>query len=178
MAETRTSIRLKERDIAIAYALLRIVTGVNYFNHGFTRLGNILGFVDGMVQQFQNSFIPEVLVRIGAFIVSPLELIAGFLITVGLLTRGALIATFGLMIMLMYGVTAIQQWDTASSQLIYCIVLFLLLACHAFNKLSIDSLIRRRQIPKIATPDRQTVARFANNFSAKRRQRKPFADYR
>ena len=67
----------------------------------------------------QSSGIPEFLVRINAGLVPPVELIVGALITVGFLTRSALIACFILMIILMYGITMIQNWDGASSQLIY-----------------------------------------------------------
>lgn len=171
MAESRTPMRLKYQDIVIAYVLLRIVTGVNYFNHGFTRLGNIPGFVDGMVKQFQNSFIPEPLVRIGAFLVSPVEVAVGLLITIGLFTRSALVACFCLMIMLMYGVTAIQQWDTASSQLIYCIVLFILLAGCGYNGFSIDYFIRRRRDAAVTEVGKQPMARFAANLGRKRHPR-------
>jgi thiosulfate dehydrogenase [quinone] large subunit len=163
MTETRTSIRFRERDIATAYALLRIVVGVNYFNHGFTRLGDIPGFVNSMVEKFQGSFIPETLVRVGAIPVSPIEFVVGLLIAIGLFTRGALIVCFALMIMLMYGVTAIQEWDTATSQLIYCIVLFILLAGNSFNTFAVDSFLRRRKTLATITSDRrQTVARFSD----------------
>jgi thiosulfate dehydrogenase (quinone) large subunit len=164
MTETRMSVRLRERDIATAYALLRIVVGVNYFNHGFTRLGDIPGFVNSMVEKFQGSFIPEALVRVGAIPVSPLELVVGLLIAIGLFTRGALIVCFALMVMLMYGVTAIQDWDTATSQLIYCIVLFILLAGNNFNTFAIDSFLRRRRMTTIAGDrSRQPVAKFSHS---------------
>ncbi|MGF1478489.1 MAG: DoxX family membrane protein [Cyanophyceae cyanobacterium] len=136
---------LQRRDIVIAYTLLRIVLGINYFNHGFTRMGNIPGFAQSMVDLFQDTFVPEALVRAPAYLVPPVELIGGLLLTLGLVTQVALVTLFGLMIVLMYGVTLLQNWDAASSQLIYCLVLFILLAGNSFNTFSIDSLFHRRK---------------------------------
>ena len=49
------------------------------------------------------------------------------------------------MAVLMYGVTIIQNWDAASSQLIYNIVLFILLAGLNFNRISVDSWLKRKK---------------------------------
>lgn len=139
------AIWLRRRDIILAYNFLRIVLGVNFFNHGFTRMGNIPGFAQSMVDMFQNTFVPEVLVRVPAMLVPIVELIGGLLVTLGLATQAALVTLFGLMIMLMYGVTLIQNWDAAGSQLIYCLVLFILIAANSFNTFSLDRLIFRRK---------------------------------
>ncbi len=146
-ANTKNKIHLglKTRDVVAAYTLLRIVVGINYFNHGATRIFKIPGFIDSMVSIMQDSWIPEFLVRINAALVPPVELIVGALITIGLFTRGALIVCFVLMIVLMYGVTIIQNWDTAGSQLIYNIVLFILLAGVGFNRISVDAWLRRKK---------------------------------
>ena len=137
-------VSLRTKDIVAAYTLLRIVVGVNYFNHGFTRIFDIPSFINSMVNVMQDSGIPEFLVRINAALVPPVELIVGALITVGFLTRSALIACFVLMIILMYGITIIQNWDGASSQLIYNIVLFILLAGVNFNRFSIDDWLKNK----------------------------------
>ena len=139
------AIWLRRRDIILAYTFLRIVLGVNFFNHGFTRMGNIPGFAQSMVDMFQNTFVPEVLVRVPAMLVPIVELIGGALVTLGLATQAALVTLFGLMIVLMYGVTLIQNWDAAGSQLIYCLVLFILIAGNSFNTFSLDRLISRRK---------------------------------
>lgn len=143
--EDKTDLGLKTRDIVAAYTLLRIVFGINFFNHGATRIFNIPGFIDSMVSTMQSSWIPEFLVRINAALVPPVELVVGVLITVGLFTRGALIVCFILMIILMYGVTIIQNWDTAGSQLIYDLVLFILLAGFSFNYISVDTWLRSKK---------------------------------
>ncbi|MGK7940141.1 MAG: DoxX family protein [Crocosphaera sp.] len=138
-------VSLRTKDIVAAYTLLRIVVGVNYFNHGFTRVFDLPTFINAMVTTMQDSGIPEFLVRINAGLVPPVELIIGVLITVGFLTRSALIACFILMVILMYGITIIQNWDGASSQLIYNIVLFILLVGVNFNRISVDNWLKNRQ---------------------------------
>ena len=143
--KNKISLGLRTRDVVTAYTLLRIVVGVNYFNHGFTRIFNIPGFIDSMVTTMQDSWIPEFLLRINAALVPPVELIVGALITIGLFTRGALIACFCLMIVLMYGVTIIQNWDVAGSQLIYNIVLFILLAGVSFDRVSVDAWLKHKR---------------------------------
>ena len=140
----RTNLGLKTKDIVAAYTLLRIVVGINYFNHGATRIFNIPGFMDSMVNTMQDSWIPEFLVSINAALVPPVELIVGALMIIGFWTRGALIACFILMAILMYGITIIQNWDGASSQLIYNIVLFILLAGLSFNRISVDGWLKHK----------------------------------
>lgn len=149
--KNKTHLGLRTKDIVAAYTLLRIVVGINYFNHGATRIFNITGFIDSMVNTMQDSWIPEFLVRINAALVPPVELIIGVLLIFGLFTRGALIACFILMAVLMYGITIIQNWDGASSQLIYNIVLFILLAGLSFNRISIDAWLRNQRAQQIKT---------------------------
>ncbi|WGV28125.1 DoxX family protein [Halotia branconii] len=172
MSDNRNYIGLKQKDIAIAYLLLRILIGVNYFNHGFTRIFNIPGFVENTVKQLENSYFPEFLVRINSYLVPPVELIVGVLITVGLATRSALIATFILMIILKMGVTSIQNWGAATSMLSYGIVLFILLAANSFNIYSLDHLRNNRQNSTNSTTNHEQSINnfFANKFWRKRRR--------
>ncbi|MEH2278524.1 MAG: DoxX family protein [Nostoc sp.] len=171
MTENRTYISLKPKDVAIAYLLLRILIGVNYFNHGFTRIFNIPGFVEETVKELADSYFPEFLVRINSYLVPPVELIVGVLITLGLATRSALIITFALMIILKLGVTSIQNWGAATSMLSYGIVLFILLAGNSFNIYSLDHWRKKRQNLADSGADREQgrVNFFKNNFWIKRR---------
>jgi thiosulfate dehydrogenase [quinone] large subunit len=137
-------IKLRRSDATIAYTFLRLVLGVNFFNHGLTRIGNIPAFVESQVKLYTDTFVPPALIVVPAYLITPVELIVGLLLILGLATRGALIAGFSLMIVLMSGVTLLQQWDTATSQLIYCLVFFILLAGNSLNTVSVDYLRRRR----------------------------------
>ncbi len=85
------------------------------------------------------------MISIPAFFIPIVELISGVLMMIGLQTRNAIIAGFTLMLPLMFGVCLLQRWDTASSQLIYCIVFFILLSGYSFNSLSVDSWLKNRK---------------------------------
>ncbi|WP_392530972.1 DoxX family protein [Nostoc sp. C117] len=166
MTENKTYISLKPKDVAIAYLLLRILIGVNYFNHGFTRILNIPGFAEETVKQLADSYFPEFLVRINSYLVPPIELIVGVLITLGLATRSALIVTFVLMIVLKLGVTSVQNWSAATSMLFYGIVLFILLAANSFNIYSLDRWRKKRQNLADSAADREQgrINFLSNNF--------------
>ncbi|MGD1807205.1 DoxX family protein [Dapis sp. BLCC M126] len=144
MNKIETPIFLKRQDVTLAYTLLRIVFGINFFLHGLVRIGNMGGFIQGMVERFQD-ITPSFVIVPFAAVVTPVELISGFLMIIGLQTRSAIIAGFVLMMPLMFGVSLLQEWDAASSQLIYCLVFFILLAGCSLNSISIDQLIRNRK---------------------------------
>ncbi|MGP1371188.1 MAG: DoxX family membrane protein [Almyronema sp.] len=159
----RNSFGLKVADLSLAYALLRIVVGINYFNHGFTRIGNLPGFAESMVGAMEAAWMPEFLVRLTAFCVAPVEMIFGLCLLLGLFTRVSLVVLFGLMAVLMYGVTVVQNWDSASSQLIYNIVLFILLAGVGYNRLALDQVFfgdRRQPANQVEPRPTQESLRF------------------
>lgn len=174
MDSNRTSHGLRQRDLILAYALLRIIVGINYFNHGFTRIGNIPGFMDSMVSAMEGAWMPEFLVRINAALVPPVELIVGLLLILGLFTRGALIACLVLMAMLMYGVTVVQNWDAAGSQLIYDVILAILLAGSGYNRISLDQvLFGKRDEPSISQEKRpvEGMMRFVRRLTKRSSRR-------
>ena len=161
MNSHQSPFKLNATDISLAYVLLRIIVGINYFNHGFTRLGNIPDFADAMVSAMEGAWMPVPLVRLTAFFVSPVELVAGLLLILGLFTRLSLIVLFVLMAILMYGVTIVQNWDVASSQLIYNIVLFILLAGVGYNRLALDNVFFKGKQPAdsdIAVPNKPLMS--------------------
>jgi len=141
---------VQAEDIGLAYFWLRVIVGVNYFNHGFVRIGNLTGFADAMAERFKDTFLPSGLVWLTGLAVSPVELVVGLLITVGWFTRSALVGTLALMLVLMYGVTLLQDWSAASSQLVYDLILFVLLAGIGYNRWAIDNWrqTRRTQPPE------------------------------
>lgn len=139
------AIRFRHQDVAIAYTLLRIIFGINFFNHGFTRINNIGGFANSMAELFKATAVPSDVVRIVGVLVPPVELILGVLLIVGFATRGALVAGFMLMIVLQGGVAILKQWDTVASQLVYCLIFFLLLMGAGFNPFSLDAKLRRQR---------------------------------
>jgi thiosulfate dehydrogenase [quinone] large subunit len=74
-----------------------------------------------------------------------LEAILGLLVLIGLRTRVALIAGSILLIVLTFGSTLRQDWQSAGLQLIYASIYAALLAFLNNNKCSLDALLRSRQ---------------------------------
>ena len=133
------------RDPAIAYLLLRLLTGVDFFGHGYARTftGTYLpGFAESLQKQmFTAPLSPDVVMAVG-YVIPIVELIVGTLLILGLFTRGALVLAFAFMIVLMFGVTLKQDWNAAAQQLVYGVVLFLLLFLRERYDLSWPSLFQ------------------------------------
>lgn len=133
---------LRARDARIGYAAMRIGLGVNIAMHGFSRFGNLPGFVDGLVAGFADTPLPEGLVRVFAWAIAPLEAGIGTLLVIGWQTRSALRLGAALLIALTFGVTLQQRWEVAGLQLVYLLAYSLLLAAASWNGYSLDA--RRR----------------------------------
>lgn len=129
-----------------AYLLLRLVTAVDFFNHGAARIftgSHLPGFAEGMVKGMASTPLPEALVRITGYAVPCVELAIGFLLILGVATRFALTAALLLMTVLMFGVTLKQEWSTAGLQLTYAFILAALLFLREPYDLSWPELFRR-----------------------------------
>lgn len=136
--------RTSTTDRRIAYALLRIVFGVNIFLHGISRLaGDHAAFLAYLSQQMAKAPISKFLLPPFAAALPWTEATIGLLLLFGLFTRFALVAGSLVMIVLMAGITLAQNWDVAGIQLIYCAIYFVLLTHRGRNYYSLDTLIAK-----------------------------------
>ena len=136
--------RTSTTDRRIAYALLRIVFGVNIFFHGLSRLlGDHAAFLAYLSQQMAKAPLPKSILPPFAATLPWVEGTVGLLLLLGLFTRFALVAGSLVMIVLMAGITLAQNWDVAGIQLIYCAIYFVLLTHRGRNFYSLDTLIGR-----------------------------------
>jgi thiosulfate dehydrogenase [quinone] large subunit len=130
-----------------AYLLLRILTGLDFFMHGFTRIftgSHLSGFAQGMAKSMSAAPLPSTLTLATGYAIPCAELVIGTLLLLGVATRAALTLAFLLMFVLMFGVTLKQDWVTAGSQLLYGLVLAVLLFARSRFDLSWADLFRRR----------------------------------
>jgi thiosulfate dehydrogenase [quinone] large subunit len=133
------------REQQHAYVLLRLLTGLDFFGHGFARIftgTHLSGFAQGMVKSMATSPLPPSLTLATGYIVPCVELLIGILLLLGLATRFALTVAFLLMFVLMFGVTMKQDWATAGSQLLYGLILAILLFAHQRYDLSWPQILR------------------------------------
>lgn len=129
-----------------AYLLLRLLTGLNFFMHGFARIAtgsHLSGFAQGMVKSMAATPLPRTLTLASGYVIPCIELVVGALLLLGFATRAALILGFLLMFVLMFGITLKQDWATAGSQLLYGLVLAALLFGRARYDVAWAALFRR-----------------------------------
>jgi thiosulfate dehydrogenase [quinone] large subunit len=141
-----------------AYLLLRLVTGLDFFMHGFARIFTGTG-LSGFAQRVVTSMAPTPLlpsaVLAAGYAIPCIELLVGTLLLLGLFTRAALSLALLLMLLLMFGVTLKQDWDSASSQLLYALVLAALLFAHQRYDLSWPGLFGRHY-QRVSEPNKTT----------------------
>ncbi len=145
--------RLNNRQLA--YALLRISLGVNFAGHGLIRIHNgVAAFAQTTVEHLVKSPLPSTLTYAFSYTIPFVEAILGLTLILGVFTRASLVAGAAFMMALTIGVTANQQWDVATQQLLYSLVFFLLLFLLEHNQFSLDTALRRTT-EKLTTETRE-----------------------
>jgi thiosulfate dehydrogenase (quinone) large subunit len=135
------------REQQQAYVLFRVLTGLDFFGHGFARIftgSHLSGFAQGIVKSMASTPLPPSLTLASGYVIPCVELLIGILLLLGLFTRYTLILAFLLMFVLMFGITLKQEWNIAMQQLMYGLVLFLLLFARERYDLSWPQLFRHR----------------------------------
>jgi len=128
-----------------AYLLLRVLTGLDFFDHGFVRIftgSHLSGFAHAMVKSMATAPLSPSLTLASGYMIPCVELLIGVLLLLGLFTRFALILALLLMLVLMFGVTMKQDWDATGTQLLYGLVLAVLLFARQRYDLSWPTLVR------------------------------------
>ncbi len=129
-----------------AYLLLRVLTGVDFFMHGFARIftgTHLAGFAQGMVKSMASTPLPPSLTLATGYVIPCVELLIDTLLLLGLVTRAALTTALLLLLVLMFGIGLKQDWPTAGSQLLYGLVLAALLFARNRYDLSWPAVFRR-----------------------------------
>ena len=86
--------------------------GVNLFFHGFNRvLMGLNEFEARVAALFVDTYLPMPLVHIALYMIPIVEIVIGALTILGLFTRWALFGGVILMIVLLFGNTARQNWS-------------------------------------------------------------------
>lgn len=144
MQDDARSFRESASDAALAHALLRLALGISMLVHGLVRIGgHFWPFVDSTVKQFASSPVPHFLVRIGAMIIPPVEVLMGVLLILGLWTRFALVLGSLEMCALIAGMSLLEQWEIVAIQLAYAFFFCVVLRDRQNNAMSVDGWIRR-----------------------------------
>ncbi len=133
-------------NIRIGYFLFRITIGVNIFFHGFMRLLTGLGaWATPVADTFADTYLPMSLVLAFLYTLPFIEVALGAMMTLGLFTRWAMIGGAVMMLVLLYGNTARQDWGTAGNNMHYALYFWIMLALHHYDWLALDN--RRAKEP-------------------------------
>ncbi|MBS1563710.1 MAG: DoxX family membrane protein [Bacteroidetes bacterium] len=124
------------------YFLLRLAIGASMFGHGLVRLQKLPAFTAHMVQSFEKSIIPPVLVSAFGYTLPVAEFVIGLLLLLGLFTRYALIAGIVVMILLVFGSTTVENWEVLTSQFVHIAFFAVLLQYLPDNNRALDGLLK------------------------------------
>ncbi|HEV2710634.1 MAG TPA: DoxX family membrane protein [Edaphobacter sp.] len=131
-------------DQRLAYALLRMVVGLNLMMHGVSRM--IAGsdkFAAHLVDQFAHTPLPAWSVWGFGMVLPAIEGLIGLLLLLGLRTRAALVAGSLLIMVLTFGSSLTQDWAVAGLQLTYALIYSALLFLLRYNGWSLDACMVR-----------------------------------
>lgn len=125
-----------------SYFLARLPIGLSFFGHGLARLPKLEAFSQWMVGLLSKTFLPASLVHAFGFILPVLELILGIFILIGLFTRAGILLGFILILILIFGSSLIESWESVFIQMIYGAYLAVLHRYLPYNRASFDHAMR------------------------------------
>ncbi len=135
------------RNRRMAYAIFRVTLGLNIFLHGFVRILTGPSAFEAQTEKlFSNTFLPAGQVHFFLSILPYIEAAVGSLVVVGLFTFWALVAGALLMLVLIFGTAARQDWTTVGIQTAYGLFYYFLISRNQDNWLAIDCLFANRRV--------------------------------
>ncbi|MDQ6478214.1 DoxX family membrane protein [Dyadobacter sp. LHD-138] len=128
----------------LSFLFGRLAIGMSMFGHGLVRLPKLAGFSAWMVDQFEKSVLPDIVVIPFSYILPITEFLVGVFLLIGLFTRQSLIAGALVMIALIFGTTMIEEWGSLGSQLIHVAFFSVLLIFEKeYNFFAVDLFLSR-----------------------------------
>jgi thiosulfate dehydrogenase (quinone) large subunit len=125
------------RGMSLPYALLRVALGLNICLRGVVRwTSGLRTFAQSLLPMFQKTVLPVWAVYGFGYALPVVEALVGACILLGFQTRRALIFGSVLMLILTFGSTLRQDWQTVGIQLTYSFIYSVLLAGGRFNSYS------------------------------------------
>ena len=125
------------------FLLLRLAIAASALGHGLVRLPKLSAFSNWMVNSFEKSMLPKILIVPFSYVLPLAEFIVGVLLFTGLFTRPALIVGAIVMILLIFGTAMIENWEALPSQLIHVAFYAVLLQFSQYNYWALDNLFKK-----------------------------------
>ena len=140
---------LLNRDLPVAYLMVRLTMGFHMFAHGGVRLPILSDFASQTVTEFATvrliglPFFPAWLVYPIALSVPVVEFLVGILLILGFKTKLASIAGGVTLLLLMFGTVARMNFGTAHLMWFYVLIFALLVGANFADRYSLDRMARR-----------------------------------
>jgi len=125
------------------FLILRLAIAASVLGHGLVRLPQLSAFSKWMVENFQKSMLPKMLVVPFSYLLPLAEFTIGLFLFIGLFTIPALIIGAIIMIVLIFGTTMIMNWEALPSQLIHVAFYAVLLQFSQYNDWALDNLFKK-----------------------------------
>ena len=108
---------------AVSALLLRVSLGALFFLAGLNKIiGGPVDFAQGMIENFEETYLPVILVAPFAYVLPYIELVLGAALIVGLFTKPMLTLTGILLIMLSLGTNIMGNPPTTANNVNYVLV--------------------------------------------------------
>ena len=125
------------------FLLLRLAIAASVLGHGLVRLPKLSAFSNWMVNSFEKSMLPKILIVPFSYVLPLVEFTVGVLLFTGFFTRPALIVGAIVMILLIFGTAMIENWEVLPSQLIHVAFYAVLLQFSKYNEWALDNLFKK-----------------------------------
>ena len=141
---------LLDRDLPVAYLMVRLTMGFHMFAHGGVRLPILSEFASQTATEFASvrliglPFFPAWLVYPFATSVPIVEFLVGILLILGFKTKLASIAGGVTLLLLMFGTVARMNFGTAHLMWFYVLIFALLVGANVADRYSLDRIMRAR----------------------------------
>lgn len=123
----------------VSFVFIRLGIGISMLGHGLVRIPKLSAFSAGMVDNFSESILPELLVTPFSLVLPFLELMLGLALILGWKTRIAGVSGALLMLLLMFGTSMIENWSALPSQMIHLLFFVLVYEFNEVNTFSLDA---------------------------------------
>ena len=126
-------------DRRMAFAILRVILGLNMLMRAVVRLPELGGFAEGVAAGFEETWLPSGFAHAYAYVIVFAELAIGALLLVGWQTRWALAGMGALLATLTFGMVLQQQFGTAANIMVYTLGVVFLLFNTRYDAFGVDA---------------------------------------
>ena len=119
----------------MTYTLARLPIGISFLGHGLVRIPKLETFSEGISTAFSNSFLPLEAVQLFAFLLPFVEAIIGLGLLIGHKIELSCLVALGVICLLIFGSSSIENWSAVATQMFYGMYLVLLFHFSDYNKL-------------------------------------------